>query len=1002
MTALNELKLPKKEPGDRTQESGLLHPAAGISEKSWQIIIFAISAAVILFSVYCLSNGITIIFMHLYYLPIVLLAYRYRYRGFVLSVIISLIYICLVLFFSWGQNEVIIGAFIRFLAFIGIAAVVAYLSEQFRQSEKSLKKVADIQQSSLMNANVWLMLLDPRGSVLLWNNAAERISGYSASEVTGSDKIWKLLYPDKDYRAVITKKIERILLEDSFFENLETKIRTRSGEERFISWNTRSFPVTSEQEASSVAIGIDITERKRAEEALRINAEDLHAAYEELTASEEELRQNLDALTENERILRLSEERLIMSQEIGHTGCWEYDLVSDKIWSSAEGRHLFGFPPVAGAFPIVDIEACIPERERVHAALIDLINAGKEYNLEYTINPRDGSAPKVIFSIARLEKDAQGNPLRIIGIIRDITDRKVAEDALRIKDTVFESSIAANSIGNNQGIITSVNPAFLQIWGYRTKDDAIGKSIASFFANEKDAVPVLEALDTFGRWEGEFTARRADGSTFIAFGIATVIRDETGKQIGYQSTLIDITERKRADEFVRVLARMSDNAPASITVHDFDGNFVYANEETLRLHGYTREEYLKTNLHEIDVPESKQLIAERMQKIRDMGEAEFDVQHFRKDGSKIPLHVNVKIIDWGNRKVLLSIATDLTERKVAEEALHVFKDLVEHSSDAIGMSTPEGKHYYQNEAFDRMFGEIGDNPPDTVYVDKAIGKQVFDTITGGGSWQGELKMFRADRTILEIFVRAYAIKNLNGRVIGLVGLHNDITERKRAEDALRRVNQKLNVLSMLTRKDLDNQIFILSSYLELAKHQLAGQDNIIKTIQKGARAIQSIHETIEYSKDYQDMGSKPQKWQNVNMAMLFGLSHISIGKIQHSLETENLEIFADPLLEKVCQRLFENSVKHGDHVTRIRVWHTMTPDGVAIFFEDDGIGIAAEKKKQIFLREEGPNASMRSLIFVREILDITGITIRETGEPGKGARFEIAVPKGAYRFTGKP
>ncbi|MCX6698507.1 MAG: sensor histidine kinase, partial [Methanomicrobiales archaeon] len=121
-------------------------------------------------------------------------------------------------------------------------------------------------------------------------------------------------------------------------------------------------------------------------------------------------------------------------------------------------------------------------------------------------------------------------------------------------------------------------------------------------------------------------------------------------------------------------------------------------------------------------------------------------------------------------------------------------------------------------------------------------------------------------------------------------------------------------------------------------------------------------------------------------------------EIRHSIETEDLEIFADPLLEKVCQRLFENSVKHGDHVTRIRVWHTVTPEVATIFFEDDGIGIPPEKKEQIFLRSGGTSASSGSLIFVREIFDITGITIRETGEPGKGARFEMVVPKGMWRI----
>ena len=82
---------------------------------------------------------------------------------------------------------------------------------------------------------------------------------------------------------------------------------------------------------------------------------------------------------------------------------------------------------------------------------------------------------------------------------------------------------------------------------------------------------------------------------------------------------------------------------------------------------------------------------------------------------------------------------------------------------------------------------------------------------------------------------------------------------------------------------------------------------------------------------------------------------------------------------------------------RARVWHTVTPEGAMIFFEDDGIGIPQEKKEQIFLRSEGTSASKGGLIFVREILDITGITITETGEPGKGARFEMTVPKGMYR-----
>lgn len=231
------------------------------------------------------------------------------------------------------------------------------------------------------------------------------------------------------------------------------------------------------------------------------------------------------------------------------------------------------------------------------------------------------------------------------------------------------------------------------------------------------------------------------------------------------------------------------------------------------------------------------------------------------------------------------------------------------------------------------------------------------------------------------------------------GVFFDITGRKLTEDTLMRVNQKLNVLSDLTRRDLISQIFILKSYLELAKKYAAGQEPVLESLQKIDRTVRSISDITEISKDYQDMGTKPPSWQNVNMALLFGLSHITVGEIQHSIDTENLEIFADPLLEKAFQGLFENSITHGKQVTRIQVSHTVTPDGATIFFEDDGVGILKEQKGQIFLHGGGTGrASMRSLIFIREILDITGITIREIGELGKGARFEITVPKGMFRL----
>lgn len=145
----------------------------------------------------------------------------------------------------------------------------------------------------------------------------------------------------------------------------------------------------------------------------------------------------------------------------------------------------------------------------------------------------------------------------------------------------------------------------------------------------------------------------------------------------------------------------------------------------------------------------------------------------------------VEIISQPVDDLIVTTFNDVTAQKQAEESQRLFKSLVENASDAIGMSTPEGKHYYQNEAFSRLFGEIGEYPPDTLYVDREIGKTVFATMMAGQPWTGEVKMYARDRSILDIFLRAYPNIDENGKIVSLVGIHTDVTERKRMENALR-------------------------------------------------------------------------------------------------------------------------------------------------------------------------------------------------------------------------
>ncbi|HXW98541.1 MAG TPA: PAS domain S-box protein, partial [Methanomicrobiales archaeon] len=207
--------------------------------------------------------------MHLYYFPIILLAYHYRRRGFYLSSLLALSYLGLVWYYFPANPGLIFEAAIRVVVLVGIAALVAYFAARLVRTQKETRRDADILESSLMNANVLLMLLDARGRVLIWNTAAERITGYPAGELLGRNDAWKLLYPEKEYRDGITAKITKIIGEDNFFENLETTIRCRNGESKIISWNTRMIPDPADGGNRFIAIGTDITERTRAEKALQ-------------------------------------------------------------------------------------------------------------------------------------------------------------------------------------------------------------------------------------------------------------------------------------------------------------------------------------------------------------------------------------------------------------------------------------------------------------------------------------------------------------------------------------------------------------------------------------------------------------------------------------------------------------------------------------------------------------------------------------------------------------
>jgi signal transduction histidine kinase len=210
-------------------------------------------------------------------------------------------------------------------------------------------------------------------------------------------------------------------------------------------------------------------------------------------------------------------------------------------------------------------------------------------------------------------------------------------------------------------------------------------------------------------------------------------------------------------------------------------------------------------------------------------------------------------------------------------------------------------------------------------------------------------------------------------------------------------NKKLNLLSGITRHDIKNQLLALMSYIELAKAKSMDPE-MQHFLEREDVAAHNIRRQIEFTKNYEDIGVHAPKWQDIGVMVKALQTLIPHGEIEVSVTIEEIEIFADPLLEKVFENMIDNSRRHGERVRHISFSSMQhDQDTLAIVYEDDGIGVSEAEKERIFEKGFGKNTGL-GLFLSREILAITDLTIKESGVHGKGVRFEILVPKGKFQF----
>jgi PAS domain S-box-containing protein len=347
------------------------------------------------------------------------------------------------------------------------------------------------------------------------------------------------------------------------------------------------------------------------------------------------------------------------------------------------------------------------------------------------------------------------------------------------------------------------------------------------------------------------------------------------------------------------------------------------------------------------------------------------------------------------------------ERKV-EESEQKYRLLFEQAGDSIMIFEAEGEEQ----------GKIIDANPSAAMMDgfeveemktkniadfdteesRTLSSDRFNRFMQTGSVRGETVHVRKDGSRFPL--------EINGALLSLgtkkyvLAIDRDISGRRSADDAIRRVTNKLSLLNAVTFNDIQNAVFTLNGFISLAK-STKDPEKMLQSLDKAEESVKRISRSLNFAKNYQDLGASPPRWQDVNQTFILGISHLDFSPVTRSVSLNNLEIFADSLLERVFFTLANNVLRHATTATRVTIGYTPDGENLVLFFADNGNGIPDPVKERIFERGYGSQKGME-LFLVREILGITGITIRENGVYGSGARFEMVIPRGGYRFRQGP
>ncbi len=655
-----------------------------------------------------------------------------------------------------------------------------------------------------------------------------------------------------------------------------------------------------------------------------------------------------------------------------------------------------------------------------------LINGEKEsVNCELKIIKKNNSEGWFDFTCQRF---IWKNKPAFIGMANDITKRKnIKEELIKFK-LCIERSFGAIFITDAEGNIIFINPAFEQMYGFSSVE-AIGKTpriLKSGTLTEDVYNYFWKTLLSKEAATGEIINKTKDGKLITVEGFNTSILDSKGDIYGYIGIHRDITERKTVEESLKLFRTLIDHSNDAFEVLDpITGRFLDVNATGCKALGYSREEFLKLSVFDIDPVVTPQSFAEIVKKLRESGSLTWEGIHNRKDGTSFPVEVNIRIVNL-EKEYMVTVARDISLRKQNEESVLKLSRAVEQSPTSVIITDRKGIIEYINPKLTEITGYkneevLGKNPRifSSGEKSKSEYKILWENIISGKEWKGEFHNKKKNGELYWEFAHISPIINLKGDITHIVAIKEDITERKKMIDELILAKEKAEESDRLKSAFLANMSHeirtpmngILGFTSLLLEPDLSNEtkDAYIQIIhQSGERMLNTVTDIVEISKIEAGIVEVKNSTFNLsessnNITTFFQPQAQKKGLIlrfESEVQVTNTSIHSDKnKFESILTNLVRNAIKYTDK-GKITVSNSIKNGLIEFCVKDTGIGVPKHRKEAIFNRFEQADTedtrvfegSGLGLAIAKSYVEMLGGRIWVESVEGEGSQFYFSIP----------